>query len=72
MLALPYLATYSYGGTGGRRTYYDYGEFNRFKVFGNLTNIAAAIFIFLLLGQLIYFINLFVGLYKHMGRQNNR
>ena len=72
MLTLPYLATYSYGGVGGPRTYYDYEEFNRFKIFGNLTNIALAIFAFMLVGQLTYFINLFVGLYKRAGRQNNR
>ena len=72
MLILPYLATYSYGGTGGPRRYYDYGEFNGYKVFGNMTNIAFAVLAILLLGQLTYFVNLFVGLYKRVGRQNNR
>jgi hypothetical protein len=72
MLALPYLSTYSYGGIGSPRTYYDYGEFNKFKIFGNLTNIALAIFVVMLLGQLTYFVNLFVGLYKRMGSENNR
>jgi heme/copper-type cytochrome/quinol oxidase subunit 1 len=73
LMVLPYISTYSYGGVvGSPRRYYDYGELNRFKILGNLTNIAVATFVILLLGQLAYFINLFVGLYKRIGRQNNR
>jgi len=71
MLMLPYLSTYSYSGVGGPRVYYDYGEFNKFKMFGNLTNMIIRVFAFLLLIQLIYFFNLFVGLYKGVGRQKN-
>jgi hypothetical protein len=72
MLTLPYLSTYSYAGVGGPRTYYDYGEFNKFKIFDNLTNTALTVFAILLLGQLAYFLNLFAGIYKGVGRQNNR
>ncbi len=71
MLMLPYLSTYSYSGTGGPRIYYDYEELNRFKIFGNLTSNSITAFAFLLSAQLIYFANLFVGLYKGVGRQKN-
>jgi heme/copper-type cytochrome/quinol oxidase subunit 1 len=73
MLTLPYLATYSYGGVlGSPRRYYDYGELNKFKILGNLTDIVVIVFAILLLGQLTYFANLFIGLFKHLGKQNNR
>ncbi len=73
ILILPYLGTYSYGGLGGMpRRYYDYGEFNIFKIFSNWTNIVVSAFFVLITGQLIYFINLFTGLYKHAAGHNNR
>lgn len=73
LLTLPYLTTYSSEGVPGMpRRYYDYGEFNRLKIWSNLTNLAVITFVILLLGQLTYFINLFVGLYKRVDRQNNR
>ena len=71
MLLLPYISTFSYGGVGGPRKYYDYGALNRFKILGNMTDIAVGVFALLLLGQLIYFANLFVGLYKGVDRKNN-
>lgn len=72
ILTLPYLATYSYNGVGGPRTYYDNGELNSFKIFGNLSNIALTTFAVLLISQLTYFINLFLGLYKGSDKLNNR
>ena len=72
MLTLPYLTTYSYGGVlGSPRRYYDYGELNKFKIFGNLTDVVVIVFAILLLGQLTYFVNLFIGLFKRLGKQNN-
>ncbi len=71
MLMIPYLSTYTYGGAGGPRRYYEYGEFNKFKIFGNMTNIVVTIFALLLLVQMTFFVNLLVGLYKGVGRQNN-
>ena len=68
LLVLPYITTYSSGGVGASRRYFDYGVLNNFKVLGNLTGIAVTVFAFLLLAQLVYFINLFVGLYKKVGR----
>ena len=73
ILTLPYLSTYSYGEVAGSpRRYYDYGELNNFKIFGNFTNMIVLAFLILVLGQLIYFINLIVGIYKRVDRLNNR
>ena len=72
LMTLPYISTYSDGGLiGSPRRYYDYGEWNRFKILSNPTNTAVITFAILLLSQLVYFINLIVGLIKRVGRQNN-
>jgi heme/copper-type cytochrome/quinol oxidase subunit 1 len=73
LMMLPYISTYSdVGIVGSPRRYYDYGEFNRFKILDNLTRIAVITFAILLLSQLAYFINLILGLLKRVSRENKR
>jgi cytochrome c oxidase subunit 1 len=64
IVTIPFLSTYSYAGGGAPRRYYDYGSFTSYKIFGNMTRIIIIAFIILIFGQLTYFINLIVGLYK--------
>lgn len=72
ILTLPYLSRYANNVVAGPRRYYDNAELNSFKIFGNLTNITLATFAVLLISQLTYFINLFLGLYKGADKLNNR
>jgi len=62
---IPYLSAYSSAGLAGApRRYYDNGIFNKYKVFSNMNTIILLTFLILVLGQLIYFINLIIGIYK--------
>lgn len=68
ILVLPFLLTNIVVGVDIRRHYNDYGGSNRFKVFGNLIRINYITILILLLGQVIYFINLILGIAKKAAR----
>jgi len=73
ILTFPNLLTNSYEGLAGMpRRYYDIGQSKTYQFFGELTKTGVAIALILALGQITYWLNLFIGLSKHQGRQNNR
>ncbi|HVK96613.1 MAG TPA: hypothetical protein VM368_02295 [Flavisolibacter sp.] len=73
IFALPFILTNSYQGLAGKpRRYYDYGQFNSFNIFGEFAPIVITVFFIAAVGHLIYFVNLFVGLYQRVSGQNNR
>jgi predicted neutral ceramidase superfamily lipid hydrolase len=73
MVTSPYLSGYSYSGVpGAPRRYYDHGELNRLHVFHNLSDIVVLAALILIGGQLLYFVNLFTGIFIRRVRQNNR
>jgi len=73
IVASPYLSGYSYAGLpGAPRRYFDHGELNRLHVFNNLSEIVVLFTLILFAGQLLYFINLFAGLFSRGVRKNNR
>jgi len=62
---IPYLSVYSSAGLAGApRRYYDNDISNKYRVFNNMNTIILLTLIVLLLGQLIYFVNLIIGFYK--------
>ena len=61
----PYLSFgYSEGLAGIPRRYYDYSELSFFDLFNDFANPVKIAFIVLVFGQLIYLINLSLGLYR--------
>jgi cytochrome c oxidase subunit 1 len=73
ILTLPYFVTNSFEGIAGMpRRYYDIGQSKTYQIFGQLTKTTVVIIFVLLIGQLTYLLNFFIGLYKHFIRQNNR
>lgn len=63
--ALPYLLTSSYQGFAGMpRRYFDYSESGWFNVFGRFSKPMRVVFWFFVAVQLLYIINLGVGLFK--------
>lgn len=65
--ALPYLATYSWF-AGAPRRYYDNTASNGFKIFDNLPEIVVPAFLMLSTAQLLFLINLLIGLSKRTGK----
>jgi hypothetical protein len=73
IVASPYLSGYSDAVLAGApRRYYDQGVLNRLHVFNNLSEIVVLFTLILFAGQLIYFINLFAGLFSRGIRPNHR
>lgn len=63
--ALPYLCTSSYQGLAGMpRRYLDYSEFGWFNVFDRFSEPMRIVFWFFVAAQLLYIINLGIGLFK--------
>ena len=72
LLTLPYLATLDLNAVEDPQRYDDNNAINSFKFLGNFNKIAVETFTFLLVSQVIYFINLFLGLYKGSYKLNNQ
>ena len=73
ILTLPFLLTNSYEGLAGMpRRYYDIGQSKTYQFFGKLTKTVIVTAFILALGQLTYLLNLFLGVSKRVGGQNNR
>ena len=62
---IPYFYSYSYQGLAGMpRRYYEIDVVSTYEIFGELPEAVAIAFVIFTLGQLTYFINLLIGLYK--------
>ena len=73
ILTAPNLFAIPYEGTAGEpRRYYDICQSKTIQFSTKLTGTATMIFLILIIGQITYFINLFMGLHKGVNRQNNR
>jgi heme/copper-type cytochrome/quinol oxidase subunit 1 len=71
ILISPYLSTFSEKGLAGMpRRYFDYSELSLWDLFNYFSPFVKAALLSLILGQLLYFSNLFVGLSK-ISRENH-
>ena len=62
--AYPHLSSgFSEGPAGMPRRYYDYSELNFFELFSFFSNSIKIAFGVLIIGQMVYFLNLFSGVY---------
>ena len=71
LMVTPFIFTYS----SPPRSYYDYGDFvNRFKIFNDMSPVISVMLVLLILGQLTFLINLYVGIGNKEGfaKKNNK
>ena len=72
VLTMPYLITnWDEEIVGMPRHYHDFGQSKTFKYSGNLTKHAEIVAFILVAGQLTFLINLIIGLYRRLKRQND-
>lgn len=68
---IPYLSMYPDGGLAGMpRRYYDHASFTVYKVINNMSEAFIIAFLLLLLVQLTYVINLFIGIYRRLFKKH--
>lgn len=73
LVAISFYSNHYYEGLAGMpRRYYDYGSWDTFLLYNNLTKAVLITFLIIGLGLLAFIINLIFGLFKNLKRLNSR